>query len=36
MAANTLQGEVLVRVVDSLSVTMGLGNIAIAAARLAA
>ena len=36
MAANTLQGEVPVRVVDSLSVTMGLGNIAIAAARLAA
>jgi DegV family protein with EDD domain len=36
MAANTLEGDLPVRVVDSLSVTMGLGSIAIAAARLAA
>src|SRR5205823_11015627 len=36
MAATTLQGDVPVRVVDSPSATMCLGNIAIAAARLAA
>jgi DegV family protein with EDD domain len=36
MAANTLEGELPVRVVDSLSVTMGLGSIALTAARLAA
>ena len=36
MAAKTLEGELPVRVIDSLSVTMGLGNIALTAARLAA
>jgi DegV family protein with EDD domain len=36
VAANALEGELPVRVVDSLSVTMGLGSIALAAARLAA
>src|SRR3989442_10123941 len=36
MAASALEGELPVRVIDSLSVTMGLGNIAISAARLAA
>jgi DegV family protein with EDD domain len=36
VAANTLEGELPVRVVDSLSVTMGLGSIALTAARLAA
>ena len=36
VAANALEGELPVRVVDSLSVTMGLGNIALTAARLAA
>jgi DegV family protein with EDD domain len=36
MAAKSVQGEIEVRNVDSLSVTMGLGMIAVAAARLAA
>ena len=36
MAANALKDELPVRVIDSLSVTMGLGNITISAARLAA
>jgi DegV family protein with EDD domain len=36
VAAKALEGDLPVRVVDSLSVTMGLGAIALAAARLAA
>jgi DegV family protein with EDD domain len=36
MGAKAVEGELPVRVVDSLSVTMGLGNIALTAARLAA
>lgn len=36
VAAKALEGDLPVRVVDSLSVTMGLGSIALAAARLAA
>src|SRR5207245_4817225 len=36
MAAKSVQGEIPVRTVDSLSVTMGLGMMAAAAARLAA
>lgn len=36
VAANALEGDLPVRVVDSLSVTMGLGSIALTAARLAA
>jgi len=35
VAANALEGDLPVRVVDSLSVTMGLGSIALTAARLA-
>ena len=36
MAAKSVQGEIPVRTVDSLSVTMGLGMIVADAARLAA
>jgi len=36
MAAKSVQGDIPVRTVDSLSVTMGLGMIAVAAARMAA
>src|SRR5436309_8067934 len=36
MAAKSVQGDIQVRTVDSLSVTMGLGMIAVAAARMAA